>query len=248
MKRRPKVPKSTRRVIGYCRVSTDEQAEHGISLDAQEGKHHTYADLHELQLVEVIRDNATGKTLNRPGLQRALRMLREDEADAILVTRLDRLVRVVTLWGSLVEGYFHEGTPWSLLSVFDHVDTSTATGRFILNVQMSVNQWERETIAERTRDALAHLAAQGVILGGAPLGLAREASEEAPEAGRRKSRLRVVEVPGELAIVRRIRTLRSMGHTVRDIAELLAEENVPTKRGGKWHATTVQRIIHRKIA
>jgi site-specific DNA recombinase len=240
MKRRTKQPKAARRVIVYCRVSTDEQADKGISLDAQEAKGRGYIALHDLELVVVIRESASGKTLARDGLQEALKLLRNGAADSILVSKLDRLARKVSIWGELVDGYFEDDSPWSLLSVMDHVDTTTASGRLALNILMSVYQWERETIAERTRDALAHLSAQGVVLGGAPFGLNHEPPVVPGE------RRQVVEVPRELVVVRRIRQLRALGHTVREIAELLQEEDAPTKRGGRWHPTTVQRILRRQ--
>jgi DNA invertase Pin-like site-specific DNA recombinase len=233
------VAPEARRVIVYCRVSTDEQADKGISLDAQEAKGRAYVQLYDLELVEVIHDTATGKTLDRPGLQRALKMLRDGVVDGIVIAKLDRLARKVSIWSELVERYFAEDRPWMLFSVADHVDTRTANGRFQLNMFMTISQWERETIAERTRDALAFLASQGIVLGGAPLGVRREPRIPGGPASK------FVEVPAEADIVRYIRTLKAMGHGVRDIAEQLNAEKVPTKRGRSWHTTTVQRVLRR---
>ena len=87
---------TTTKAIGYIRVSTDRQADHGVSLEAQKAKLTAYAALYDLELVEVIVDpGASAKTLKRPGLQRALQLLRQGQATALLVAKLDRLTRSV---------------------------------------------------------------------------------------------------------------------------------------------------------
>src|SRR5437899_6703518 len=117
------------RAIGYIRVSTDKQAEHGVSLEAQQAKLTQYAALYDIALVDIIVDaGVSAKTLERPGLQRALGMLRKGQANALLVAKLDRLTRKVKDLGALVEDYFS----------------------LVLNVLGSVAQWEREVISERT--------------------------------------------------------------------------------------------------
>lgn len=84
------------RVVGYVRVSTDEQAEGGRSLEAQREKVERYAELHGLELAGVVEDGgASAKTLERPGLGTALGMLERGEVAGLLVTKLDRLSRSV---------------------------------------------------------------------------------------------------------------------------------------------------------
>jgi DNA invertase Pin-like site-specific DNA recombinase len=142
------------RVVGYARVSTEEQASDGVSLGAQSEKIRAYASLYDLELLEVIVDaGVSAKTLNRPGLNRALDMLAEGKASGLVVAKLDRLSRSVGDWNTLIDGYFGERSGKTLMSVADSIDTRTAAGRLVLNVLMPVSQWERETIAERTRDA-----------------------------------------------------------------------------------------------
>src|ERR1700722_6247794 len=95
------------RTIAYLRVSTDKQADRGVSLDAQRAKVEAYASLYDLELVEVIVDaGASAKTLDRPGLSKALGMLKTGQADALLVVKLDRLTRSVRDLCELVERYF----------------------------------------------------------------------------------------------------------------------------------------------
>ncbi len=154
------------RTIAYLRVSTDKQADRGVSLDAQRAKVHAYAELHDLELAEVIVDaGESAKSLDRPGLKRALGMLKGSEAEALLVVKLDRLTRSVVDLGTLVERYFAPGKA-ALLSVGEQIDTRSAAGRLVLNVLASVSQWEREAIGERTATAMQHKAKQGEYTGG----------------------------------------------------------------------------------
>ena len=230
------------RVVGYIRVSTEGQADGGVSLDAQRAKLTAYCTALDLELVAVEADaGLSAKSLARPALQRALGMLRDGRADALLVVKLDRLTRSVRDLGTLVEDYFAAGR-WALLSVADSIDTRSAAGRLVLNVLASVAQWEREATAERTRDALAHLRSEGVRLGGAALGWER--GEAVDAAGRRV----VVAVEDVAGTVARILALKADGLTLRGIAEILAAEGRSTKAGGRWHATTVQRVIARGAA
>src|SRR3954451_4598324 len=95
------------KAVAYLRVSTDEQAAHGVSLAAQKGKVAAYAELYDLELVAVIEDGgASGKTLDRPGLKRALAVLHRGEAGALVVFKLDRLTRSVRDLGELLERHF----------------------------------------------------------------------------------------------------------------------------------------------
>jgi site-specific DNA recombinase len=92
------------RTIAYLRVSTEKQADKGVSLDAQRAKVRAYAEPYDLELAEVIVDaGESAKSLDRPGLQRALAMLKEGKAEALLVVKLDRLTRSVVDLGTLVD-------------------------------------------------------------------------------------------------------------------------------------------------
>jgi DNA invertase Pin-like site-specific DNA recombinase len=154
------------KVVAYLRVSTDKQADTGVSLAAQAEKVEQYAKLYDLEVVEVIRDaGASAKNLNREGLKRALGMLEAGKADTLLVVKLDRLTRSVKDLGVLLERYFDKGN-FSLVSIGEQIDTRTAAGRLVLNVLTSVAQWEREAISERTTVAMQQLRAEGKYTGG----------------------------------------------------------------------------------
>lgn len=221
------------KVIGYVRVSTDEQATSGVSLAAQAEKVRAYAALYDLELVELIEDaGASAKSLDRPGLQRALAMLEKGEADGIVIAKLDRLTRSVADMATLIDRYFAEKRGKSLFSVADSIDTRTAAGRMVLNILCSVSQWEREAIGERTRDALRHKARRGEVYNHAPLGF------EAVEG-------RLVEVAEEMRAVDEVRRLAAAGASLRTICRAMEAAGFKTKRGGTWRPSTVQAILRR---
>ena len=232
------------RVIGYTRVSTEKQADEGISLEAQEAKLRAYASAFDLELVATLSDaGISAKSLDRPGIQRALAMLVEGAADGILVTKLDRLTRSVRDLGQLLDDYFapvkRGAKAYALLSVGDSIDTRTAAGRLILNILGSISQWTRENIVEGTAEALAHLKQTGVQLGGMPLGMKRTDREDAD--GRKV----IVAVEKEQAAVRRIVELHQQRKTLREIGAILHHEGFRPKRAARWSAEAVRLVIAR---
>jgi site-specific DNA recombinase len=147
------------RAVGYVRVSTSQQADHGSSLEVQEAMLRRHAELRGLELIRIEVDaGASASSLERPALQRALASLDSFEASALLVVKLDRLTRSVRDFCTLVDTYFKDGTN-VLLSVNESVDTSNAMGRMILSILMSVAEWEREAAAQGERGLRRRVAA-----------------------------------------------------------------------------------------
>lgn len=220
------------RAVAYLRVSTDKQADKGVSLDAQRAKVEAYAALFELDLVAVIVDaGESAKSLDRPGLARALGMLDSREADALLVVKLDRLTRSVRDLGALVERYFAKGA--ALLSVGEQIDTRSAAGRLVLNVLASVSQWEREAIGERTATAMAYKASEGEFTGGrVPFGYRLAADG-----------VRLEERGDEQAIIGAARELAASGLSLRAIAARLAERGLVARNGRPFAAVQVARML-----
>lgn len=164
-KRLSEKPKATR-VVAYIRVSTEQQAAEGASLEAQRARLEAYAGAFGYEIVATEVDaGVSAKTLERPGLKAALTLLKEGLADGLLVVKLDRLTRNVRDLAELVDDYFKD---YALLSVHENVDTSTAAGRMVLNLLTTVAQWEREAAAERTAAVMQHLKATGKYTGGFP--------------------------------------------------------------------------------
>ena len=225
------------RVILYARVSTADQSDHGISLDAQQAKLGAYASLYDLTVVETIVDaGESAKSLNRPGLRRALDLLKAGKADGLAVVKLDRLTRSVADWQVLIDGFFGEKAGKQLFSVADSIDTRTAAGRLVLNVLLSVAQWERETTGERTREALRHK-----INSGERCGKLRFGYDLAPDGKT------LMPNPAEQEAVALMLDLRAAGCTLREIAAALTQHGVRTKEGGdSWAHTAVSRILSRQ--
>ena len=152
------------KTLGYVRVSTDKQAERGISLEVQAEKIRAMAVVHESKLAEIIVDGGeSAKSLNRPGMARLLAMVDAGEVQTVIIAKLDRLTRSVKDLCTLLERFERRGV--ALVSVAESLDTSSAAGRLVLNIMTAVSQWEREAIGERTRDAMRHKRSNGERVG-----------------------------------------------------------------------------------
>lgn len=153
----------TKKAIGYIRVSTNEQTKEGISLSCQENKIRTYAELEELELVGILKDEGkSGKNLNRPEVKKLIKMIQKKEIDVVVIYKLDRLTRKTKDLLYLVEDVFKET---AFVSLTEKIDTTTAAGKFFLTIIGALAQMERELISERTKDALQELKKQGKKLG-----------------------------------------------------------------------------------
>jgi site-specific DNA recombinase len=219
------------RTVIYIRVSTDQQQESGLGLKDQLRKCEAYAAIYDCEVVEVIEEAASAKSLRREGLQRALDMIASGEVEGLLIAKLDRLTRSVKDLGGLLEGVF-SARGAILLSVSEQIDTRSAAGRLMLNLLSSVSQWEREVIGERTSAALQEKKRQGAILGRLPLGLKRRGK-------------RIVKVTSEQVSIKRAKTLRASGMRLKDIAATLTAEGCKTQRGGLWSAPNVCTLLKR---
>jgi DNA invertase Pin-like site-specific DNA recombinase len=221
------------KTVAYLRVSSTDQADNGHSLAIQREKVELYAKLHGLELVAVIEDaGVSAKTLDRPGLNRALAMLDQGDATALLIVKLDRLTRRVADLGKLIETHFGEKGKAALMSASDSIDTRSAAGRLVLNVLASVSQWEREIIVERTTDTMQSLKASGKVYSRPVMGFDAIDGKLVPN-------------DAEQALIARISSLRADGLSFGKIADQLNADKVPTKRGGTWASMTVKKILDR---
>ena len=221
------------RAVAYLRVSTDKQADTGVSLDAQRAKVRAYAELYDLKLVAVIEDaGASAKSLNREGLQGALALLDAGKADALLVCKLDRLTRSVRDLGALIDRYFGDKGA-ALMSVGEQIDTRSAAGRLVLNVLMSVAQWEREAIGERTSVAMQHKKARGEYTGGkAPYGY--QLSDDG---------VTLVEHEAEQLVIAAAVQYRAAGLSLRATSARLAERGLFNRKGRPFAASAMHALV-----
>lgn len=146
--------------IAYCRVSTDEQAEEGYSIEGQANRLRAYAELHDLGAVTVVTDpGRSGKDLNRPGLAELLAMIERGHVAHVLVWRLDRLSRNLGDLIGLADRFGQADV--SLHSFTEKLDLSSATGRMFYNILGSFAQFYREQLSENIRMGNAQAIRQG---------------------------------------------------------------------------------------
>lgn len=208
----------TVRAIGYRRVSTDKQVQSGAGLDDQQQRITQLCAAKGWELLDVHTDEGVsgGKGADsRPALRVALAKLANGEADVLVVPKLDRLARSVGMLSGLLDRAQREG--WQLVVTDADIDTTSPGGRLVANVLGSVAEWEREIIAERTRNGMAAKKRAGVRMG-RPIQLSDDARQ-------------------------RVAELHADGLSLRAIAAQLTDEGTPTATGGAWHASTVRRVL-----
>jgi len=222
--------------LGYIRVSTDDQARDGVSLEAQEARIRAYAVAKGLDLSDVLADEGmSGKNLKRPGLRELMRRCERGEVQHVVVAKMDRISRSTRHLLSLVEDLFIK-REIELHSVSESIDTGTPHGRFLLTILGGLGQMERELIGERTRNALQYKRQNGQPTSHPPFGF----------LSANGSRERMVPVPQEVAVIHCILERWRRGGSYSGIARELNAEGVATKRGGRWHPSTVCSIVQRR--
>ncbi|OAI39570.1 hypothetical protein AYO40_01010 [Planctomycetaceae bacterium SCGC AG-212-D15] len=221
------------RVVGYIRASTSDQQ---LTLVAQGEKIRAYCGLYDLELADVVVGSGeSGKNLERPGIKRALAALAD--LDGLVVTKLDRLTRDVGDWQDLINGHFSERSGKHLFSVGDAIDTRSAAGRLVLNVLLSVAQWEREAISERTREALGQQRRLGRRSAGRDTPFGYDLSLDG---------VTLIENKNEQDALKTMRLLRTKGVALKAIAESLERDGVRPKRGKRWYASSIAGILNRR--
>jgi site-specific DNA recombinase len=214
-------------------VSTDRQAEQGVSLEAQEAKIRAMAAVQGAELLEVIVDGGeSAKSLNRPGLHRLLALINAGTVQAVIVAKLDRLTRSVKDLCGLLELF--EKRKVALISVTESLDTGSAAGRLVITIMAAVSQWEREAIGERTRDALRHKRGNGERVGNIAFGyrLASDGVHLEPD-------------PAEQRALAAILQSRGTGASFRRIAADLNQAGHRTRCGSQWRLESVVRVVQR---
>lgn len=221
------------KAIGYIRVSTDQQAERGISLEAQRERVRAMATIHGAELLDVIVDGGeSAKSMNRPGLKRVLSLVTTGKVQAVIIAKLDRLTRSVKDLCTLLELFEKSGV--GLISVAESLDTGSAAGRLVITIMGAVSQWEREAIGERTREALRHKRSKGQRVGNIAYGFHLAGDGVHVEAD-----------PTEQAVLSAIRNLRRGGQTLRGIAAALNRLGHRTRCGSEWRLESVVRALKR---
>jgi DNA invertase Pin-like site-specific DNA recombinase len=218
------------KVVGYVRVSTDDQARSGLGLAAQRAAIADEARRRGWELVRVYEDAGTSaKTVeHRPGLKAALDAVEGGQANGLVVSKIDRLSRSVVDFANLMARSRKKG--WELVALDQGLDTTTPVGVMTANMLAVFAQFERDLIAERTADGLAE---------------ARKKGTWKSRRGNTVSHLGRY-APVAPAIAERIVAMSQGGASLNKIARTLTAEGVPTSVGGpRWYASVVKRVVDR---
>jgi site-specific DNA recombinase len=223
-----------KRTVAYVRVSTEDQASNGISLEAQKARVEAYALAMNLTIDEVIIDaGQSAKTLDRPGMSRILDGIRSRVIGTLIALKLDRVTRSTRDLADLLELF--QRADAALISVSESLDTKSASGRLVVNMLGVVSQWEREVIGERTATALAHKRSTGRVYGSTPFGYARVDDQ-------------LITVPEEQAAIAAMRQLHDSGRSFRDIALTVNTRGIRPHRSASWQWSSVRAVLRSRIA
>jgi DNA invertase Pin-like site-specific DNA recombinase len=204
-------------VIGYVRVSTEEQGRTGVGLEAQRSLIRAECQRRGWELVRFAEDVASGKTTSgRHGLADAITEIEHGDAEALVAAKLDRVSRSALDFANLADRAKRKH--WALVVLDLGVDMTTPVGEMIAGVLSYMAQFERRLIGQRTMDALAVKRAQGVKLG-------------QPRQ------------PVDPVVMSRIRTERAAGHTLTTIADGLNEDGLLRADGVRWRQAQVGRVL-----
>ncbi len=219
--------------IGYVRVSTEGQAENGVSLAAQRERIKAWAEANGFTLASVHVDEGIsgGKLTNRPAAQKAIAEACKRKA-ALAVYSLSRLCRSTKDAIDVSERLSRAGA--DLVSLSEAIDTTTAAGKMVFRMLAVLAEFERDLVSERTTMALRHLKHQNRRVGRwLPYGYDLDADGE-----------HLRENPTEQQTAAMIRQWHETGRSMRAIADDLNGQGVPAKQGGRWSHVAVWRVVN----
>jgi site-specific DNA recombinase len=217
------------KAIGYIRVSTDEQAKEGVSLENQEQKIRDYCKFKDFEILEIVQDaGISAKNLRRPGVQKVIEMAQNKMIDAVVVYKLDRIFRSTVDALETTKKFDKWGV--SFHSIQEALDTKSAMGKFFFTLTAALAEMEREIIGERTRDVLQRKKANGEVYGHVPFGF-------------KKFKGKLLNHGAEQKIVQTVLGLRQKGFNFSHISRELNHMGLKTKKGNQWFPQTVKNVI-----
>ncbi|PKG24279.1 recombinase family protein [Niallia nealsonii] len=227
------------RVAIYGRVSTEEQAEHGYSIDAQLDTLQTYCKMHQkIVYKEYVDRGISGKSMEgRYELQRLLLDAKNKEFDEVIVWKINRISRRTIDLLKIVDDLNRYGITFRSFS--ENFETETPMGRFALQMLGAVGELERNTIVDNVKMGMKERARTGQWNGGIVLGYHSTKSY----GDRKRNNSKLETVPSEAAIVRKIFGLYASGKGLKAIANQLNHEELVTKRGNSFSTSAIKEIL-----
>lgn len=218
------------KAIGYVRVSTEKQAEDGVSLDAQINKIKAWASLNDYELLHVYKDEGiSGSSLNkRDGMVEALSKIKKGMA--FVCYSLSRISRDTVDTINISRDIEKKGA--DLVSLSEKIDTTGASGKMIFNMLAVLNQFERDQVSERTQVAMQFKKSKNQAYSPTPYGYIRQGNE-------------LVVHKQEASNILKIKKMFEDGKGYAEIARTLNFEKIPTKTGKLWRSNTVYYLLKR---
>lgn len=221
------------RIAGYIRVSTEEQAEKGFSLDEQRERLISYCKAMGWPTPTIYEDDGySAKDLRRPELTRLLGDVKTEKYTLIITTKLDRLSRRLFDILSVID--YLEKHNCSYVSASESFDTTTPAGRMTLQMLGMVAEFERERISERVRDNMRAIARKGEKV------ISRPCFGYNIKNGVREINLE------ESLVVQQMAKWALEGHGAWEIAKRLNERGIATKDGNQWQDKVVRELLKRE--
>ena len=218
----------------YVRVSTDEQRDNGYSIDSQLRMIKEYCEKNNYDIIDVYNDAGhSGKDLMRPEMQRMLKDIKSHKLDKIIAIKVDRLTR------NNYDGFwllnYCEQHDVKIELILEPYDVSTANGEMFYGINLVFGQRERKEIGARTKRAMEEMALEHIHPSKAPYGYIRNKDTGKLEVD-----------PIESLVVKEIFDLCKKGHSTKNIATIMKDNNSYLK-SGKWSADRVYKILTNSI-
>ena len=234
----------SKKVAIYCRVSTIEQAEEGLSIDSQYHNIKEYCKNQGHEIYNLYEDRGiSGKNItNRPGIKQLLEDATKNKFDLVVVWKLNRISRKLLDILNIVDLLNKHNIAFRSLT--ENFETETPSGKLQLNIMGAIGEFERETIAENVKMGLLARAKEGRWNGGVVLGY--DLVELNNEGKKRKNTVLKINEK-EANTVRRIFELYSQGHGYKAVVNRINKEGHKTKRNGEFAVSTVKEILQNPV-
>ena len=233
------MPDNPKRAALYVRVSTDEQAAEGYSLDAQKNILEDHCLAEGLDVASIYEDDGySGRNTNRPAYRRMMDEI--DSWDVLVVLKMDRIHRNSRNFMSMMDEL--ERNKKEFVSCYEALDTSNALGRFVVDMIQRMAQLESEQIGERTKMGMREKAEN----------LGTEKSEKAtmgftPPFGYRIVDGSLMADENELPVVRDMFSSYLSGDTMDTICYSLNSSGTLTRRGNPWNKYNLRNVLHNPV-
>lgn len=220
----------------YIRVSTLDQKENGVSLEAQQDRLIDYSISNGLDIVKIFREEAISGTIplaERPEGSKLIKMINSGQVSHVIALKLDRLFRSAVDALNTAQAWNEKGVALHLADMGgSSISTASASGKMLFTMLSAFAEFERGLISERTTQALRHKRLNNQVYAPIPYGQDRQGK-------------RLIDNAEEQKVISKIKELRGQALSLRGIADRLNADNIPSKSGGKWYASSISCILNR---